>query len=133
MDMGICSWNTKINTLQFSGAYHSLFICKQGELEEIKGNRESIGYSLYKEKTPFVNHTINIQPETSIYLSSDGFPDQFGGVKGKKLKWKGLKKQLAEASSLPLQEQLSFLQSFFSTWRNDLEQVDDVCVIGVNL
>jgi serine phosphatase RsbU (regulator of sigma subunit) len=132
MDMGICNWNQKTNTIQFSGAYHSLFICENDELKEVKGNRESIGYSLYKEKMPFINHTLDIEKGSNIYLSSDGFPDQFGGVKGKKLKWKGLRNQLLEASSLSIEKQLPFLQSFFTEWRNDLEQVDDICVIGVS-
>jgi len=133
MDMGICSWNTKTNILQFSGAYHSLFICKDNELEEIKGNRESIGYSLYKEKVSFVNHTVSIKKGMQVFLSSDGFPDQFGGAKGKKLKWKGFKEQILIASKLPSEKQLIHLQSFFTDWQTDLEQVDDVCVIGVGL
>lgn len=133
MDMGICSWNMKTNTLQFSGAYHSLFICKDNVLSEIKGNRESIGFSLYTEKTEFVNHQVIVEPGMSVYLSSDGYPDQFGGVKGKKLKWKEFKKQIAKVSSLPIQQQLPQLKSFFTTWQRDLEQLDDVCVIGVRL
>ncbi|MBL4594190.1 MAG: tetratricopeptide repeat protein [Flavobacteriales bacterium] len=131
MDMGVCTWNTKTNKLQFSGAYHSLFIHNGDTLEEIKGNRESIGNSLYENKSEFVNHDIEIQPKMTIYLSSDGFPDQFGGEKGKKLKWRGFKNLLEQITLSPIHAQLPLLKSFFTKWQGDLEQLDDVCVIGV--
>lgn len=133
MDMGVCSWNTKTNQLQFAGAYHSLFIFKGTELEEIKGNRESIGYSIFKNKAPFSNHIMTIDSETTVYLSSDGFPDQFGGEKGKKLKWSGFRKQLSLVANDTLELQKDTLFSFFNAWKGDLEQLDDVCVMGVKL
>ena len=133
MDMGICSWNTKTNELHFSGAYHSLFVNCGDELTEIKGNRESIGYSLYEDKSEFINHKIDVKPNSIIYLSSDGFPDQFGGEKGKKLKWSGFRKLLSQIGSSPINAQLPLLKSFLKDWQGDLEQLDDVCVIGVKL
>jgi serine phosphatase RsbU (regulator of sigma subunit) len=131
MDMGVCSWNTKTNQLQFSGAYHSLFIHNGSELKEVKGNRESIGHSVFENKEPFTCHQINIDSGDMIYLSSDGFPDQFGGIKGKKLKWSGFRKQLLELGSDSLDNQKKNLLSFFNNWKTDLEQLDDVCVMGV--
>ncbi len=131
MDMGICTWNTKTNELQFSGAYHSLFINKGKGIEEIKGNRESIGNSLYETKSEFINYNVAIYPKMTIYLSSDGFPDQFGGEKGKKLKWKGFKSLLERISPSPIDAQLPLLRSFLTTWQGDLEQLDDICVVGV--
>jgi len=133
MDIGICSWNNKTKVLQFSGAYHSLFISRDNQLEEIKGNRESIGYSLYENKKPFMNHQIKIDTETMVYLSSDGYPDQFGGENGKKLKWSGFRKQLIAVGGLNLEDQSQKLKSFFVNWKNGLEQIDDVCVMGVKL
>jgi serine phosphatase RsbU (regulator of sigma subunit) len=131
MDMGICSWNIKTNKLQFSGAYHSLFMHSENEFVEIKGNRESIGFSFFKTKSEFVNHVIDLKPGAMIYLSSDGFPDQFGGEKGKKMKWKGFKNFLNQINSLSVKEQLPQMSSYFSQWQGELEQLDDVCVIGV--
>jgi len=133
MDMGICVWNTKTNNVQFSGANHSLFIHNGIELSEIKGNKESIGNSLYDKKSEFVNHEITIQLETTIYLSSDGFPDQFGGEKGKKLKWKGFRTLLSSLNKIQIQNQKKELSSFFTIWKRDLEQLDDVCIIGVKV
>ena len=133
MDMGICTWNKKTNQLQFSGAYHSLFMYNANALHEIKGNRESIGFSFYENKTEFVNHQVNVLPNTTIYLSSDGFPDQFGGDRGKKLKWKGFKDFLTKINNLPITEQHKNMSSYFVKWQGKLEQLDDVCVIGVKL
>jgi serine phosphatase RsbU (regulator of sigma subunit) len=133
MDMGICSWNKKTNQLQFAGACHSLFI-HDGELfSEIKGNRESIGSSFIDNEPVFTNHSISVKPNTTFYLSSDGFPDQFGGEKGKKLKWKGFKNVLQNLSDTPIYAQLPVLKTFFEKWKGDLEQLDDVCIIGVKL
>jgi len=133
MDMGVCTWNTKTNVLQFAGAYHSLFIYEDNELNEVKGNRESIGYSFFEHKSDFKNHTIKIKPKTIFYLSSDGFPDQFGGEHGKKLKWKGFKNVITNIAPTPINAQLPVLKTFFDNWKGDLEQLDDVCVIGVRL
>jgi serine phosphatase RsbU (regulator of sigma subunit) len=133
MDMGVCTWNTKTNTLQFSGAYHSLFMYDGEKVVEIKGNRESIGYSFFLNKTPFVNHIFKANTETTFYLSSDGFPDQFGGEKGKKLKWKGFKELLNRVGAQPINVQRKEIQSYFNKWKGDLEQLDDVCMIGVKL
>jgi serine phosphatase RsbU (regulator of sigma subunit) len=131
MDMGICAWNTKTNELQFSGAYHSLFVNNDSGLTEVKGNRESIGYSIFENKEPFTNHKISVKPGSTVYLSSDGFPDQFGGEKGKKLKWSGFRKLLVEQSGKLINSQKESLSNSFEVWRGDLEQLDDVCVLGV--
>ena len=133
VDMGICTLNTKTNELNFSGAFHSLFICNDEELTEIKGNRDSIGFSIYENKKEFINHKVTLKKGDTIYLSTDGLPDQFGGIKGKKLKWKGLKEQLCLWQKIPIANQKDTIKSFFYNWKNDLEQLDDVCIIGVRI
>lgn len=133
VDMGICSLNTKTNELQFSGAFHSLFICNNHQLTEVKGNRESIGFSILESKKEFINHQMVLDKDSTIYLSTDGFPDQFGGIKGKKLKWKGLKAKLLGLHQLSITSQKKELKIFFNTWKNDQEQLDDVCIMGVRI
>ena len=133
VDMGICSYNIKTNELNFAGAFHSLFICDDNELIEIKGNRESIGFSIYENKKDFVNHKIVTKKGSTLYLCTDGLPDQFGGIKGKKLKWKGLKEQLFLWHKQPINNQKNTVKTFFDNWKNDLEQLDDVCIIGVRI
>jgi serine phosphatase RsbU (regulator of sigma subunit) len=131
--MGICTLNTKTHELNFSGAFHSLFICNNDELIEIKGNRDSIGFSINEKKKEFINHHQIIEKGSTIYLSSDGLPDQFGGVKGKKLKWKGLKSKLVEWHQHPIKSNKKQIKNFFYDWRNDQEQLDDVCIMGVRI
>ena len=133
MDMGICRWNVKNQLLDFAGANHSLFIYNRQEIKEIKGNRKSIGLSIDNKKNDFINHSLKIEPGAIVYLSSDGFPHQFGGDKGKKLKWKGFTNLLEEIKLLPLNKQSDKMQNFFTVWKNNQEQLDDVCVMGIQL
>ena len=133
MDMGICTWNKKEGSFQFAGAFNSLFIFSDNQLQEIKGDRESIGSSSYQHEKKFINHSLPVKSGDVIFLSSDGFPDQFGGKKGKKLKWKGFKEVLKKVGSKSMNEQHKEIQSFFNNWKGDLEQLDDVCVIGVRI
>jgi serine phosphatase RsbU (regulator of sigma subunit) len=133
VDMGICAYNTKTQELSFAGAYHSIFVCDGNDFKEIKGNRESIGFSIFKEKKEFINHSIETKPGDTVYLSTDGFPDQFGGEKGKKLKWKNFKQLLCDIQTTKIHDQKEDLKQFFYNWKNDLEQLDDVCIVGVKL
>jgi len=133
VDMGICAYNRKTEKLSFAGAYHSLFICDGEEFREVKGNRESIGFSIFHDKKEFVNHEVDIKSGDILYLSTDGFPDQFGGEKGKKLKWKNFKKLLSDIQSTQIHDQKAEIMQFFHNWKRDLEQLDDVCVMGVQV
>lgn len=133
MDMGVCTWNKKRGTLQFAGAFNSLFLFSDNELTEIKGNRESVGASIYKREKKFVNHEVSIKQGDVLYLSSDGFPDQFGGKKGRKLKWKGFRELLSNIAKEPIQSQQKELATFFNSWKDKQEQLDDVCIIGVKI
>ncbi len=133
VDMGICSFNLNTKELNFAGAFHSLFICNNGVVNEIKGNRESIGFSIYENKKEFINHKVDIKKGDTIYLSTDGLPDQFGGIKGKKLKWKGVKAQFLLWHQQPIIQQKKAIKTFFKMWKKDLEQIDDVCVFGVKI
>jgi serine phosphatase RsbU (regulator of sigma subunit) len=130
-DMGLCCWDNEDNTLNFSGANHSLFRIINNELQEIKGTKASIGYSLYETKHVFKNHAFRLTNGESVYLCSDGLPDQFGGEKGKKLKWKGFKSWLTEIQSTPMNKQKNKIHQLFKNWKKDQEQIDDVCMLGV--
>lgn len=131
-DMGLCCWDEKQNTLNFAGANHSLFRVANHELFETKGTKASIGYSLTETKSNYVNHTFELQKGESVYLCSDGLPDQFGGEKGKKLKWKGLKNWLLEINPLPISERKERLGLMLKEWKNNQEQIDDICLMGVS-
>ncbi|MBS1647658.1 MAG: tetratricopeptide repeat protein [Bacteroidetes bacterium] len=116
--------------IQYSGANRPLYIVNAlQELQEIKPNKQPIGQ--YDEEKPFDKHDMVLNEKDTLYLFSDGYADQFGGPKNKKLSTKKLKETLQEASTMDLTKQKEFLQHFFADYKGIYEQVDDVCVIGL--
>jgi serine phosphatase RsbU (regulator of sigma subunit) len=81
----------------------------------------------------YTNHTIQLQKGDCVYLYSDGYADQFGGSKGKKFKYNKLKELLLDVSLLPIEEQRNVIENAFDAWKGNLEQIDDVVVIGVRV
>jgi len=100
-------------------------------LYEIKGDKQPIGK--YGEPKPFTNHSIKAMKGDMIYLFTDGYADQFGGPRGKKFKYKTMKSALISMHGKAAVNQKNKLEAIFEDWRADLEQVDDVCVIGVRI
>jgi serine phosphatase RsbU (regulator of sigma subunit) len=133
MDGALCSINIKNRTVEYAGAHNPLWIIRNGskELEEIKANKQPIGDFDFRK--PFTNHKLQLEEGDLIYFFSDGYVDQFGGPKGKKFKYKTLKNLLIKIADLPLDEQYKELHQTFQDWKGDLEQLDDVCVIGVRM
>jgi len=86
-----------------------------------------------ERKQDFTLHTLDYKKGDTLYLYTDGYADQFGGPKGKKFKYKPLNEMLIANSSKSLQEQSKELQQTFSSWKGNLEQVDDVLIIGIKL
>jgi serine phosphatase RsbU (regulator of sigma subunit) len=143
MDISLCSLQKNVSkntfTLEWSGANNPLWIIRNelGRDEnnltiiEYKPNKQPIGK--YTNATSFDSHQIELQKGDTIYIFTDGYADQFGGEKGKKFMYKPFKNLLLSINSLPMDEQKDILISRFDQWKNDLEQVDDVCIIGVRL
>ena len=135
MDISLLRIDVTSQTVQWAGANNPLYVIhksKQEEiLEEIKSNKQPIGYSY--DMKPFTNHELTVNKGDSLYIFSDGFADQFGGPKGKKYKYKPFKDKLEEIHQLPLSNQKQLLEEEFQNWKGSLEQVDDVCIIGVRL
>jgi len=131
MDVALCSINYKTMMLSFSGAKNPVYIVRNKELHEIKGDKQPIGS--YESQEPFSNKEYQLEKGDMVYIFSDGYADQFGGPKGKKLKYKPFKELLISNSDKPIEEQEKQLDELFENWRGDLEQLDDVCVIGVRV
>jgi len=104
---------------------------RNGEVIEQKADKQPIGKQT--NAVPFTSHKIHLEKGDTIYIFSDGFPDQFGGPKGKKYKSLTLKNFLLSIQELKMTEQKKMLNTEFENWQGDLEQVDDVCVIGVRI
>jgi serine phosphatase RsbU (regulator of sigma subunit) len=132
MDMAFCILHKNRKTLEFSGAYNSLFIFQQGELREYRSNRMPIGI-YYGENETFTNCEIDVQKGDTIYIFSDGFADQFGGPSGSKYMKHNLKKLLSEICQKPMIEQRSILENEFENWKGSNNQIDDVTILGVRI
>jgi serine phosphatase RsbU (regulator of sigma subunit)/Tfp pilus assembly protein PilF len=133
MDIVICSYDLENLTLQFAGANNPLWIAKtSGELVEYKGDKFPVG-KLYGELKPFTLKEIALEKGDTIYTFTDGYADQFGGPLGKKFKNSQLKELLGRHHRLPMQDQQQELEKALDQWKGEMEQVDDILLIGVRV
>lgn len=126
MDIALCKINGQ--ELSFAGAHNPLWIIRDGDLIELKADKQPIGR--FVQEQPFNTTTFQLQKDDMIYLFSDGYCDQFGGPAGKKFKPSSLRELLKRIYQRTADEQRQLLIDEFSNWKGDLEQVDDVCVVG---
>lgn len=131
MDISLCSFDKKNKELEYAGAINSLFYISENKLTEVKGNRQPIGQ--YAEIKPFTNHKILLNKGDSVYMFSDGYQDQFGGEKGKKYMYKRFRDLVLNVSGLEFNKQKTQLEIEFEKWKGNVEQVDDVCIIGIRI
>ena len=116
--------------VQWSGANNSLLYFHDNELQEIKADKQPIGK--YDYAKPFTTHNLELNSAASFYLFTDGYADQIG-TNGKKLMKKKFKEELLKIHHQPMAEQKEILATAFDHWKGNLEQVDDVCVIGIRI
>ncbi len=131
MDISLVRINTKNLSIEWAGANNSLIIITNENLTEIKANRFAINYSENLE--PFTNHKFQLKKDDQIYLFTDGYADQFGGEKEKKFKYNNLKALLLKIAQEPLGKQKDILSNTFNNWMGNLDQIDDVCIIGLKI
>jgi serine phosphatase RsbU (regulator of sigma subunit)/streptogramin lyase len=133
MDLSLVALDKKKRTMEYAGAYNPLYVVREGSITVYKADRFPIGMSSVKEQKKFTNVDVDIAPGDMIYLSSDGFADQFGGPDGGKYKSAAFKKLLTEISVLPVADQKCRLDAEMISWKGELPQVDDVLVIGCRI
>jgi len=131
MDISLCCINTKTNEVQWSGAYNPLWYIQHGELHEVEADKQPIGK--YDNPHPFKTHHVKLQKGDVLYLFTDGYADQFGGPKGKKFKYRQLIDKLKEINGNSMADQQKMLNQEFEMWKGDLDQVDDILILGVRL
>jgi ligand-binding sensor domain-containing protein/serine phosphatase RsbU (regulator of sigma subunit) len=132
MDMVVCEFNVKTRHIRFASAMRPVIILIGGESYYIRGNRCSVGGESVVEKF-FDDQEYYLTQGDTVYLFSDGLPDQFGGADGKKMKIARLKKLIEEVSKLPMAEQKEIISNFYFDWKGDFEQVDDILLMGVKV
>jgi len=133
MDISICNLDYDKNTLYWAGANSPLWIIKHNSeiITEYKPNKQPIGnYTSYE---PFKTHSIHLNKGDKIYLFTDGYADQFGGPLGKKMKPIRMKELLLSLRSMNMKEQRKSIDRYFEYWKNEKEQIDDVCIIGIEV
>jgi ligand-binding sensor domain-containing protein/serine phosphatase RsbU (regulator of sigma subunit) len=132
MDCSLLCFDFGKRKLQCSLANNPMWIIRGMELIEIKPDKMPVGKH-DKQEVPFVLHEVDILPGDMVYTFTDGYADQFGGENGKKFKYSNLQKLLLEISGEELHVQSKILEGKFNSWRGNLEQIDDVCIIGVRI
>ena len=132
MDISLCVIDKKNMKMQFAGANNPMYIVRNGELEKFKPDRMPIGYH-FRLGNDFSKQDLELKSNDIIYIFSDGYADQFGGENGKKLKYKPFQDLLFDIHSKSMDIQKDKLDKFFSNWRGDYEQIDDVLVIGMRI
>lgn len=135
MDIALVCIDFQNKTLSYAGALRPLWMIPKNSnaIKEFKADKYSIGGSYSSEQRTFTAHNIGFDQGDSIYLSSDGFADQFGGEKGKKFMTKRMKELFLSCYEKPMSEQKVILLDTFNNWKHGRHQVDDVLVAGIKL
>lgn len=131
MDISLAVLDRTQQTLFWAGAHNPLWLIRRGELHEYKADKQPIGK--YAHAQPFSSTELHLETNDLLYLFTDGFQDQFGGEREKKYRAVQLKEKLLEIHHYPMEEQAKFLSTEFDEWKGALEQVDDVCIIGLKI
>ncbi len=132
MDISIVRYHAYSKTVCYSSANRPILKISNGEIEEWKPNKFSIGFQYDLPKT-FDQHCETMSDGDEVILFSDGYPDQFGGERSKKFNRKRFRQTLLEVNGWPAQEQKGYLEYTLKNWMQQEEQIDDVTVIGLKI
>jgi serine phosphatase RsbU (regulator of sigma subunit)/Flp pilus assembly protein TadD len=132
MDCSLISFNRAESQLEIAAAHNPVWVIRNHELIEVKPDKMPVGKH-DRDQDSFTLHTLDLLEGDIIYAITDGYPDQFGGEKGKKFMSKNLKELLKSNAHLPMTDQKVVLEKTFSDWVGDLEQVDDVTIVGIRI
>jgi PAS domain S-box-containing protein len=136
MDIAICTIDNKNNKLFFSGANRPIIYVQDDKINIIRGDLSSVGGMMYdREKSVrnFTLHEIDIKVPTSFYLFSDGYADQFGGAQNKKFNSANFQSLIKKNHNKPFSEQKEIFENAFEDWKQDVNQIDDILVIGIKI
>jgi len=133
MDIALCSGDFENRKCQFAGAYNPLYLVRNNELIEFKGDKSPIGSHEPQDAKNYTNYDIDLISGDTLYIFSDGYADQFGGPLNKKIMYKRFRQMLLEVQDHPMEDQKTLLEKGLFDWMGINEQVDDILVIGVKI
>ncbi len=136
MDIALCAIDLQQKRIEYAGANRPLWLFRKNkayEIEIIKPTKQPIGGLELEDKREYQNHEISYESGDTFYIFSDGFADQFGGPKGKKFMLSNMQNLIKENIESPMKDQKTNIANSFRLWKDNLEQVDDVLVIGIRL
>ncbi len=133
MDLSIIAIHRNSRIVEFAGAYNPLYQVRNGEVIVHKADRFPIGMATMEQKKSFTNVEVEVQPGDMLYMTSDGYADQFGSPEVKKFKSVNVKRLLSEIYNMPVQAQKEKLEKEIMDWKGDLAQVDDIMFIGTRI
>ncbi|HIO72279.1 MAG TPA: hypothetical protein EYN38_04140 [Flavobacteriales bacterium] len=131
LDIAICCFDKKNSTLEFSGAQSPLYLIRKNRIYKYKADRRSIGLITEKKKPLFTSQLIQIEKSDLVYLSSDGYKDQFGKEAARKYGEKRFSELIKNITKGSIKQQKIDLEIEFIRWKGSERQVDDVCVVGI--
>jgi serine phosphatase RsbU (regulator of sigma subunit) len=134
MDICLCRINKKKGILQYAGAHRPLYVLRNGEVIEFKGDKFPIGGGIFKNQTNFTNHHIEYEKGDAFYFCSDGYPDQFGGPENKKIGPSKIKQLILDNKGVTdFNKQFHAFEDYFETWKGNYKQMDDVLLIAFKI
>ena len=131
MDMALCVWDLDSNNCNFAGAYNPMIMVRGGELKVFNAVKSPVG--IHMRELPFEDQYVDLQKGDRLFLFSDGYSDQFSSVRHDKFKMSRFRQLLLETSRFPMSEQRNQLVDNYYSWKGDFMQIDDVCVLGVEI
>jgi serine phosphatase RsbU (regulator of sigma subunit) len=132
MDATLCMYDFKGMWLRFAAANNPLWLYRNNEMKEFSADKMPVGM-YHGQQKPFTQQTLGLRKDDIVYTFTDGFADQFGGEKGKKFKYKNLQQLLLNNANKPMLEQKQILENTLKDWQGNMEQVDDILVVGIRL
>ncbi len=131
MDIALCRINTEARTVEYAGAHRPLYFMKGGVMDEVKGNKFPIGGGIYKNQTNFTTTRLALGKGDSVYFSSDGFPDQFGGPEVRKFGPKKTREIIEQVHKTSMDDASKVFDREWEAWKGEHKQTDDVLLIGI--